>query len=86
MHSVLLGRGTNGPRMHRWTCVRNTLDVRYVFGRPQPTNVGTTNTQRVLRVCLALVKRALRISGVLHSCVELRAHLLCMHKNPDAHN
>ena len=33
MHSVLLACGTNGRRMHRWTCVRNTLGVRSLCAR-----------------------------------------------------
>ena len=44
---------------------------------------------RVPRVCLALVQRALRMVGVLLACTfERRAPrtVLCMHKNPDAHN
>ena len=45
--------------------------------------------QRVPRVCLALVQRAPRMTGVLLACTFMRRaprRVLCMHKNPDAHN
>ena len=44
---------------------------------------------RVPRVCLALVQRALCMAGVLLACTFMRRApriVLCMHKNPDAHN
>ena len=71
------------------------LTVRYVCARPQSTNthrmpsVCSACAPRVPRVCLVLVQRAMRMAGVLLACTFMRRAprtVLCMHKNPDAHN
>ena len=53
-------------------------------------NEHTTHAQHVPRVCLALVQRALRTSGVLISGVYIHAsscaHIFVHAQNPDAHN
>ena len=52
-------------------------------------NACPTCAPRVPRVCLALVQRALRMAGVLLACTFMRRAprtVLCMHKNPDAHD
>lgn len=54
------------------------LDVRYTSA-----DEHTTITQRVFRVCLALVQRARRVSGVLLACASMRRAqrtVLNMHK------
>ena len=79
MHTVLLARGTNGPRIQRWTCVRSKTGVRWVCAR---CAVGVRqNIQRIPNVWSACVWRwssALRTCLAsfwhVHSCVELRAH------------
>ena len=84
VHSVLLAPGTNGPRMHRWTCVRNTLGVRYVCARCSlDLNRRTYNEYPACapRVPSALVWRP---SGMfIHASSS--AHIFVNAKNPDAH-
>ena len=84
-------RNSPEERAARWTCVRSTLGVRPRCARCAPTAVDehTTHAQRVPRVCRALAQRALRMAGVLLACIFMRRAprtVLCMHKNPDAHN
>ena len=68
----------------RWVRAHGALGVRYTS-----VDEHTTHAQRVPRVCRALVQRALRMAGVLLACTFMRRAprtVLCMHKNPDAHN
>ena len=90
---------TRSARPHalhvRWTCVRSTLGVRSRCARcvldlsRRTHNACPACAPRVPRVCLALVQRALRMSGVLLACTFMRrapCTFVYMHKNPDAHN
>ena len=51
----------------RWVCAHGALGVRQTS-----VDEHTTHAQHVLRVCLALVQRALRMSGVLLACTFMR--------------
>ena len=88
-------RNTPEERRARWACVRSTLGVRprramRALDHSRRThNACPACAPRVPRVCPALVQRALRMAGVLLACTFMRRAprtVLCMHKNPDAHN
>ena len=88
-------RNTPEERRARRTCVRSTLGVRprramRALDLSRRThNACPACAPRVPRVCPALVQRALRMAGVLLACTFMRRAprtVLCMHKNPDAHN
>ena len=88
-------RNTPEERWARWTCVRSTLCVRprramRALDLSRRThNAFSACAPRVPRVGLALIQRALRMAGVLMACAFMRRAprtVLCMHKNPDAHN
>ena len=68
----------------RWVCAHGALDL-----SRRTHNACPACAPRVPRVCLALVQRALRMAGVLLACTCMRRAprtVLCMYKNPDAHN
>ena len=73
MNRVLLARGTNGRACGtghaleaRWVCTRCALCVRQTSADVCATwSLDLTRRTCMLRVCLALVQRALRMSGVL---------------------
>ena len=88
-------RNTPEERRARWTVVRSTLGVRP--RRAMRALCLTRRTHNACPVCAprvsgvgpALVQRPLRMAGVLLACTFMRRSprtVLCMHKNPDAHN